>query len=290
MSISSYPSWRLNLLRSIPFFLKFILRVFRLYKQGYQNTLDLKISHKEIEFDTLPESFHGMRILFLSDLHIGKVKEFPDAIIEKIKDIEIDLCLFGGDYRYCCFTHPRLPFLEELGRIISNIRAPMGIYGVLGNHDDIARVSDIEGLGLQLLLNTSVPIERDSDKIYLVGVDEPFYYRRHDTEKAFHSVPESAFALCLTHAPDIFREVEKHKPDLYLCGHTHHGQIRFPWLGPVVTGTTAPRKFADGLWQYKEMRGYTGPGVGSGNPSVRFLCPPEIVVLTLNSTRKKNAS
>jgi predicted MPP superfamily phosphohydrolase len=117
-------------------------------------------------------------------------------------------------------------------------------------------------------------------------VDEIFYSRRHDLKKAFEAVPKGAFSLFLGHSPDIYAEVEAYGAHLYLCGHTHQGQIRFPWIGPVFTNTVAPRKFSDGYWQFKNLIGYTGAGVGSGVHLVRFLCPPEIAVITLR--RKKS--
>lgn len=268
-------------------FLTHLLKISGLYEMGYRNALDLRVQYKVLNFPALPENFHDFRILFMTDLHIGGAKELPDIIVENIKNIKVDICLFGGDYKFCGYTYPTRPFLAELEKIISNIQAPMGIYGVMGNHDDFKATADIENAGLRLLLNESVSLEKKGQRIYLVGVDEPFYHRRHDTAKAFHGISTKAFTICLIHAPEIYQDVENHGADLYLCGHTHHGQIRFPWIGPIVTGSAAPRSFSEGLWQYKNMLGYTSSGVGSGRPSIRFRCPPEITVFTLKSAKSE---
>lgn len=260
------------------------LKAVGLYERGYHNALSIRVRHEDLSLPNLPRNFHNLRILFMSDLHIGGMEELPDIISEKIRDIEVDLCLLGGDYRFS-FTHPDVPFLDGLGKVLSNIRASMGIYGVMGNHDDPDAIPAIERLGLRLLLNTSVPFERDGQTIHIVGVDDTYFYRKHDVKKAFQRVPKGTFSLCLSHTPDVYEEAEERGADLYLCGHTHHGQIRFPWLGALITFSSAPRSFSQGLWKHKNMTGYTGPGAGSSAPTVRFRCPPEILVLTLKSGR-----
>lgn len=266
------------------FLLIYFLKAVGLYERGYRNALSLNVRHEDLSFPNLPDNFHNLRILFMSDLHIGGMEELPDIIVEKIRNIEVDLCLLGGDYRFC-FAYPDVPFLDGLEKIISSVRAPMGIYGVMGNHDDPDSIPAIERLGLQMLLNTSVPLERGGQTIHLVGVNDPYFYRTHDVKKAFQRVPKEAFSLCVSHTPDVYEEAEERGADLYLCGHTHHGQIRFPWLGALFTLSSAPRNFAEGLWKHKNMTGYTGPGAGASAPTVRFLCPPEIHVFTLKSGR-----
>ena len=84
-----------------------------LSRRGYENALDVQVEHIEVGFFNLPEEFNGFRILFLSDFHLGVMKELPEIIIAKIRNLEVDICLLGGDYRGCIFN-PRLPFLKEL--------------------------------------------------------------------------------------------------------------------------------------------------------------------------------
>ena len=135
-----------------------------------------------------------------------------------------------------------------------------------------------------MLTNDSVRIKKGAQYINLIGIDEFNVFRRHDFKIAFMNVSSTDFNIFLSHSPDLFKLAESHGSDLYLCGHTHHGQIQFPIIGPLVTFTSAPRKLAIGDWQYREMAGYTSPGLGTVAASVRFRCRPMATVLTL----KKN--
>jgi uncharacterized protein len=98
-------------------------------------------------------------------------------------------------------------------------------------------------------------------------------------------VPEETFKVLLVHTPELVAEAETHGIDLYLCGHTHGGQICVPFLGPVISGANCPRRYIRGAWRHKRMQGYTSAGVGVSVVPVRFFCPPEIVVLELCCTR-----
>jgi uncharacterized protein len=255
------------------------------FHNGFENSLDLQIEYIDVPFSNLPDSFHNTKILFLSDFHLGVVKELPEIIISKIKNLEFDLCLLGGDYRHCA-THPSRPFLADLEKILLSIRPPLGIYGVLGNHDGPELIPALERMGVKMLVNDSVSIIKGKQHINLVGVDEFNVFRRHDLNKAFQGVFADEFTMFLSHSPDLFKQAQVHGADLYLCGHTHHGQIQLPIIGPVLTFSSAPRGFTIGTWNYKTMTGYTGPGLGTVAASVRFKCPPKVVVLTLCNTAK----
>ncbi len=269
-------------LESIYFWLRCILKTTRLYDKGYQNALKLNTCHRELKFSSLPEEFHGTRILFLSDLHLGVVKELPDLIREQVEGIEADICLFGGDFRFS-WTYPDIPYMDELRKIISSIKAPMGIYGVLGNHDDPEMVPQLEKLGIKMLVNSSLPLHKNGHSIYLAGTDQPFLDGHPDILKTLSQVPQQAFKMLLAHSPCFYKEAEEQNVAIYLSGHTHNGQVRFPFIGPLITFTRAPRKFSGGMWRFKKMHGFTSSGVGTGMINVRFRCPPEITVLTLKS-------
>ena len=93
---------------------------------------------------------------------------------------------------------------------------------------------------------------------------------------------KSDFIIFVAHSPEAYKEAAKHMSSLYLCGHTHGGQIRLPFYdGPIITHSRAPRRTAGGLWKYGDMRGYTSSGVGTSGVPLRFNCPGEVVFLTL---------
>ena len=251
-----------------------------LFHKGYENALDLQIEYIEVPCSNLPENFCNTKILFLSDFHLGTVKELPEIITSKIKHLEYDLCVLGGDYRHCV-THPSHPFLAAMEKILLSIHAPLGIYGVLGNHDGPEIIPAMEQMGVKMLVNDSISITKGTQNINLVGVDEFNDFRRHDLNKAFLGVSPEEFNIFLSHSPDLFQQAQDYGSNLYLCGHTHHGQIQLPKIGPILTFSSAPRRFTKGAWHYKTMAGYTGPGLGTVAASVRFRCPPKAVVLTL---------
>ena len=121
----------------------------------------------------------------------------------------------------------------------------------------------------------------------MVGVDDPYYFGFHDVDKAFKNVPDNSFNIFLSHTPDLYKVANEKGVNFYLCGHTHHGQIQFPLIGPLFLNSLAPRKLGLGEWQYEGMTGFTGPGVGTSGTPVRFRCLPEVTVLELRSLKKE---
>ena len=254
-----------------------------LFERGCANALALKVKNRVFKVEELPEELEGLRILFMSDLHFERRQELSDAIVEKIHSLKVDLCLFGGD-----FQRERSKFLdptiEGMGKIVGAVEASLGFYAVLGNHDTIELVSELENIGVHVLMNESVKLEKKSSSFYVVGVDDPFYFGFHDIEKAFKNVPENAFKIFLSHTPDLYKSASFKGANCYLCGHTHHGQVQFPLIGPLFLHTLASRKIGTGEWRYRNMTGFTGPGVGTSGTPVRFNCSPEITVLELKSS------
>jgi predicted MPP superfamily phosphohydrolase len=112
-------------------------------------------------------------------------------------------------------------------------------------------------------------------------VDDPHYYRTHDLDLAFRGVPDQAFRILIAHSPEAYKEAATFCTHLYLCGHTHGGQICLSSWGPVFTHSRAPRYTAGGRWQYQRMKGYTCRGAGASGVPLRFNCPGEISLITL---------
>lgn len=263
-------------------FMTKFFRWFGLYTQGLNNALDLQVKKISYSFPALPRVFNEFHILFLTDLHLDGLKGLTKEIIKKIKNLEVDLCIIGGDLRmelYGTFD----PTLMHLRELLKYVRAKHGTVGVLGNHDCIEMVPELEKIGIHMLINDSKNILINGKKIWLVGIDDPHYYKVHDLELAFHDVPKDGydFKIFISHSPEVFKEASRFKPELFLCGHTHGGQICLPDGTPFFTNSNAPRKFARGKWKYNEMLGYTSSGVGSSGVPLRFNCPPEITLITL---------
>jgi len=266
--------------------MKTVFKVMRLYEKGKQNALEVQLKHIFFEFEDLPMGFDDYTILFLSDLHLDCI----DGLTQKIKDIVTplnpDICLLGGDYRtesWGSFSRA----LSNLNILLDHIKTRQGIYAVIGNHDCFEMISPLRKKGVTFLINDIQSIEKKGDKIWLAGVDDPYYFEGHDLEETFNPIPDNSFTVFISHTPGIYRETAGYAPQLYLCGHTHAGQIRLPYLGAVITHCNAPNEMIYGKWSYKRMQGYTSSGVGTSGIPVRFGCRGEVVLITLKKSSSK---
>ncbi|MBU0681320.1 MAG: CDP-archaeol synthase [Proteobacteria bacterium] len=263
-------------------FLTVFFKITGLYGRGVANALAIKIDHQDFWLANLPASFDGFKILLLADLHLDGLDDLTENIISHVQHNEVDLCLIGGDIRMKTYG-PIAPCLRHLRKLIPAIRARYGIYGVLGNHDCIEMTPDFEEVGINMLINDSVPLVSGDDTLWLVGVDDPHYYRTAHVPQAFRNIPPGKCVVFLAHSPEVYKEAARHGTSLYLCGHTHGGQICFAGCGPLVTNNRAPRFTAVGRWQFERMAGYTSRGVGASGIPLRFNCPGELSIITLRS-------
>jgi predicted MPP superfamily phosphohydrolase len=257
-----------------------IFRLTGLRKAGMRNALEIEVVEQTFRFPDLPEEFDGFRLLLLTDLHLDGQEGLTQRIVDHIRNLEVDLCLFGGDIRMETYG-PMAPCLRRLRCLTPHIRSVHGILGVLGNHDCIEMSPDFEETGLIMLINEAWDIRRNNAKIWIVGVDDPHYYKVHDVRQALRDVPAADFKILLAHSPEAYREAADYAVQLYLCGHTHGGQICLPGRGPIFTNSRAPRFTASGRWKYRGMTGYTSRGVGSSGVPLRFNCQGEISLVTL---------
>jgi hypothetical protein len=201
-------------------------------------------------------------------------------VAELVAGLRPDLCLLGGDYRFQA-RGPVAGAYRGMARVLEAVEARLGVYGVLGNHDFQEEASGLEALGVRVLVNQAVPVMRGGDRLWLVGLDDPHYYGCDDLAGALAGVPAGACKLLLVHSPEMYAEAAAAGVDVYLCGHTHGGQIRLPGLGAPVLNARCPRRYAAGVWRRGGMVGYTSRGLGCSLVPVRFRCRPEAVWLTL---------
>jgi predicted MPP superfamily phosphohydrolase len=198
-----------------------------------------------------------------------------------LQEIKYDLCVFTGDYRGKSFG-PYEEALLGMARVCAELRKPL--YGVLGDHDTIRMTPGLEEIGIRMLLNESITIERDNQHIYLAGIDDAHFYGADNIEKAASEIPRDEFSILLSHTPEIYRQAAYADFDLLLSGHTHGGQICLPSRIPLTLDSVLPRHMGSGAWKYNDMIGYTSVGAGSSIVPARFNCPPEITLHHLNSS------
>lgn len=253
--------------------LEILLRLFRLKSRGEVNALAFEINENVVYLEGLPEAFSGFRLLHLTDLHFGGNKALVPALLRVLGGLEYDLCIFTGDYCLDYSDSPALkPEMQQLRDAIST-----DILAVLGNHDSIFMVPWMEELGIRVLLNESVSIERASSSIVISGVDDYHRFRLSNLEKALQG-RAGKLVLLLNHSPEQYRQAAYAGVDLYLAGHTHGGQICLPNGFAPKMNIECGRQVGKGTWQFKQMQGYTSRGIGTALVNVRFNCPPEIVI------------
>jgi len=257
-----------------------LLWLLGLRPRGEQNARKPVLREVRFSFPGLPEAFHGYRILHLSDLHVDCLPGLSEVLCERLESIRADLCVMTGDYRFEIHG-PCHDVYHHMRKIVSSVRAREGVVGILGNHDFDEMVPALREMGVRMLVNQHLEIRRGGESLWLLGLDDPHYYACDDLPRALQGVPEGAFKILLVHSPEMLREAEAEGVSLYLCGHTHGGQICLPWIGPVVLEARCRRRHARGAWRHGNVRGYTSSGAGVSCVPVRFLCPPEIAVIEL---------
>ena len=245
----------------------------------------LVIREETIQIDNWPQPLDGLRIAVLSDLHVDNwfINEKKlRAIVERTNQRQPDLIVILGDYIAGGRNKARVE-PEVFAPMLKDLRAPLGVYSVLGNHDwwyNGARVRQaLEQNGIKVLDDKSAKVDARGTSFWLVGLAD-LWTRQQRIADTVATVPEGQPLIALTHNPDILPNVPQHV-QLLLAGHTHGGQVRFPIIGPVVQsseyGWVHGHVFAD------NHHLFVTTGIGTSIIPVRFGLPPEIVILTLKS-------
>lgn len=250
----------------------------------------LVIVHQTIRLRRLPEAFRGLRIAQISDIHYDEYTEpyFLREIVRRVNALQPDIVVLTGDF----VTDGPLPrhvgarLSYPCAEILSGIQSPHR-FASLGNHDTLVGwpvvVEALKINGIPTLANSYVPFERDGSRLWLGGLrssdaDDP----RLDDAVPRQAAPNEPVIL-LAHEPDYADHVVEHGGvDLMLSGHTHGGQVRLPLLGtPRLMLPRGGRRFVEGYFKLGPLQLYVNRGVGTVKLPVRFLCPPELTLFTL---------
>lgn len=242
-----------------------------------------------IRVSNLPLPFHGFRIAQLSDVHLDEFTEpiFLEYIVHRINELSPDLVLVTGDF----VTRGSLTFLDSRhaayrsAEILSTLKAPQ-TYTILGNHDVAVSsqlvIDALHSQRIPLLVNEYVAIERGGARIWLCGTDDAGM-GHPDLDLTIPQRPDGPVIL-MVHEPDYADEVTRHPRgqfvDLMLSGHSHGGQVRMPFYGPLILPPLG-QKYVMGHFRFGGMQLYVNRGIGSVGLPFRFNCPPEVTIHTL---------
>jgi len=263
-----------------PALIRGCLRMVGMLKRARRNALDIRIVENHLPIVGLDPAFDGFTLLHLSDLHVDINETFVPALLERLARVEYDVCVMTGDYRSKTYG-PSDATIDGMRRICAELHDPM--YAVLGNHDGIALVPAFEAMGIRMLMNEAVTLQRGDARIALVGIDDHHFFRLGSIPKAISGVPAEVPTILLSHAPEIYRQAAQAGLDVMLCGHTHGGQICLPGGHPITVDSAIPRRMGRGAWRRRNMVGYTSPGAGTSIVDVRINCPPEITLHRLRA-------
>jgi predicted MPP superfamily phosphohydrolase len=280
-------------------FIKYSLRlsILAFLGFGFERRNNIKTEFIRLNFSNLPPSFNGFRIVQISDLHasywVGK--KYLMGVVEEVNKLKKDLLVITGDIITGAvndFWKRWLPtakgdHLAMVIDVLSNLK-DCDKMAVLGNHDQWdgietqnRLVSELERIGFFVLRNSSIPLSRGKESIYVAGTDDVWF--TYDFTKAMREVPKNAFKILLSHSPDVTTDIDKDMQiDLTLCGHTHGGQVNIPYLSHHFLPINNSLKYLAGL--IKEPYGYTyvNRGIGTLVFPFRFCAPPEITYFRLN--------
>jgi uncharacterized protein len=261
---------------------------------------DLTIKKIEIELSKLPKVYDGIKILHISDIHLGglmKSEYLMNQVLAESDKINSDIILFTGD-----LVNNFSSELEGWKDIFLKITNNLPSYAILGNHDygnytnwksesdKIENFNQIvkshKDFGFRLLNNENVKLKLGEDSIYIIGVENwghPPFPQYANLEQAMNGVPADAFKILMTHDPSHWDEVIKKFGDvqLTLSGHTHGMQWGIVKAGITFSLSYFVRKNWGGLYKDENSYLYVNTGLGTVGIPWRINMPAEITVITL---------
>jgi len=214
-----------------------------------------------------------LRIVQLSDLHCDPKPRLENRLPAIVNVLKPDVIVFTGD---AVNSAAALPLFQKT---LAAMHAPLGKFAVRGNWDyqygDVFAETGFEELKLN-----AVRLEKDGQPFMLCGVN---YHHGRISQRALNQLDKSTWNGFLYHAPDLIKYLDDEPVDLYLCGHTHGGQVVLPFVGPL-SRVTHGKGFERGLYTVGSMAIYVHRGIGMGGfgPRVRFFARPEIVLFEIH--------
>lgn len=248
-----------------------------------------RVVRQQIALARWPARLNGFTIALLSDFHYDPYfSAHPlHSAIGMVNALQPDLIALTGDFvSLRLFRHSdrkAARAAEPCAQILKQMTAPHGLWAIMGNHDFFTDPEYVTGAlraeGIKVLANQSQAIETNGARFWLSGVKDVLG-KTADLRATVREIPGGEATILLAHEPDYADHAAGFPVDLQLSGHSHGGQVRVPFLGPLYLPELA-RKYVYGLHQVGGLTLYTNPGLGTVALPVRFDCPPEVTLLTL---------
>jgi len=271
---------------------------------GYTNKYNYRVKNVKLSFANLPESFIGFKIVHFSDVHSGSFMNKKAVIdgVEKIIAENADLIIFSGD-----LVNDRASEMKDYMHVFSKVKAPLGVYSTLGNHDygeyvnwphnGITKAQNLinlvqvhKNLGWRLLINEHVKLEKNGEEIALIGIEnwsnKARFPKHGDMKKAYAGTEKYPFKILISHDPshwDAQVLTDYRDVDLTLSGHTHGMQFGVEIPGFKWSPVQYVYKKWSGLYEEGKQKLYVNPGFGFIGYPGRVGILPEITVIELTS-------
>lgn len=254
----------------------------------------LGTTHLTIQSSGLPADAPPIRLLHLSDLHVERLTQRERYLLELVPQLQPDLIVITGDFLNLSYVDDPTA-RAEVRQVLTKLQAPYGVYATLGSPPVDRRQTTpslFEGTAIRLLRDEVAVLNfGDGRTLSLIGMDCD-----HDLEgdaRVFEALmkltPENSARVLLYHSPELMPTVQQHPVELYLCGHTHGGQIRMPLYGAILTSSALGKQYEMGRYTEQGTTLYISRGIGLEGLSavrMRLLCPPEIIMFTLSGVNE----
>lgn len=266
---------------------------------GFSNKYNYQLKKVQLLFENLPASFKGLKVVHISDIHSGSFadKKAVEKGVEKILSISPDLILFTGD-----LVNNKAEEMHDYMDVFSRLNAPLGVFSILGNHDygdyvnwtsaeekqaNLEKLKQLHGeMGWRLLLDEHLPLERNGERIALLGVQnisgKRNFHSYGDLQKAYSGAESYPFKILMSHDPSHWdAEVRKEYADidLMLSGHTHGMQFGVEMPGFKWSPVQYIYEQWAGLYEVEKQKLYVNRGYGFIGYPGRVGILPEITVL-----------
>jgi predicted MPP superfamily phosphohydrolase len=250
---------------------------------GYLGSRRLTVRRLDVHFDPLPSGLDGMRIVQLSDLHVGPhtSRRYLARVAAAVREAAPDLLVVTGDQ-----VDDYARDVEPFAAAFQGLTSPLGVFAIPGNHDVYAGWEAVrkglEAMGMTVLVNRAVPLERNGARFWLAGTGDPAGGRGAagpDIDRTLAGIPPGSFTITLAHNPALWPALAKRGVEMTLSGHTHYGQIAIPRLG----WSLASPFLEHAMGEHRQGRSYLyiNPGTNYWGIPFRLGTPPEVTVLTL---------
>lgn len=270
-------------------------------RQGIQDAITYSLPDKkfdsskievveiDITIDNLGWNFNNLRILNLTDIHLGQWinPEYLDKLIDYVNTLNVDLVTLTGDY----FSYVTKGYEQSLQDSFKKIESKYGKFGVLGNHDHwmgSKKVRDIfTNSNVIDLSNDVYTLEKDGEFLNICGVDSCTVCA-DNLDKVLAKMKKDTPSILLAHEPDFAKQSSQtNRFDLQISGHSHRGQFIIPKFETTPFRGPNSRKYPVGIYEVGNMIQYTSKGLGTNSFRLRVNCKPEITIITLKTNKKQ---